>query len=286
MSDKDTMRGGPSPLGPLYKEHLALGAAFERGVGGRLFPMAYEGEPSVAEGTPHLCDLAGSAYLLVCGPTAQEFVEMAFCGRRLAVGECAFEATLMGDGALASVALVARTGAQEYVLLDASERGELLAGWLGFLQGVEQGGQAPFAEVELSQADALLHPLLLWGPGSLDVLCDYVASRDLLPAAGHVADLDLDRIHTVCMGVPGPAEAHVALVPPDRAATLWRSLLSFTQVVPVGRRSLREALAAAYPWGQLLAMGQRLEPTEQTLRKLGLLRTDGGFVGARAIGRG
>lgn len=286
MSDLEDMH--VDVMGPLYREHLALGASFACGHEGRLFAEAYEGEKdqAPADSDAFLSDLGGSAYLLVSGAQAQPFVEMALAGTRLAVGECAFEPALMGDGALASVALVARTGSREYVVLDPSERGEVLAAWLGFLRDVEQGGVAPFASVTIAHADALLAPLALWGAGEGKVLADYVPSADLLPKAGRVDNVDLDRIRTTVLGVPGSVPAHIALVPPARAAVLWRSLLSFTNVEPVGRLAARSALAQAHPWGPALALRDRLELSAHDLESLGLLRRDGGYVGARALGRG
>lgn len=275
--------------GVLYQEHLYLGGTFGDGTFPALsMPQAY-GSPHGDEGAPFregagLSDLSGTHSVLLSGAPAQAFVEAAFAGRKLAVGECRFEAVLGGDGILMSVPLLARTGDAEYVLWDASERFELLSGWLGFLAGVSQDGFAPYAGLEREDVTGRLVPLLLWGPAAEHVLGDYLSSGSHLPGAGRVCDLALDSIPSVVAEPPVPGgRCLLALVPPTYARTVWRSLLSFNEVAPVGERALVAHAEEALGWLALVEDTDRTKPSRAELERWDLVRAGGDFVGGRAI---
>lgn len=273
---------------PLYQEHLLLGGSFGDGTFPPLAgPQRYgaeDGEPRAFLEGAGLTDLSGTHSVLLSGAPAQAFCEAAFAGRRLAVGECAFEAVLGGDGTLMSIPLLARTGDAEYVLWDASGRFELLSGWLGFLADVSQDGYAPYAGLDREDVSGRLVPLLLWGPAAQHVLSDYLEAGVTLPATGHVRDVRLDRIPAVVAAPPvAGGRCYLTLVPPDFARTLWRSFLSFDEVTPVGEAALvshAEELLGWLPW---VEDTDRVVPTRQELERWGLVRQGGGFVGARAI---
>lgn len=269
----------------LRAEHELLGAAFDEGAHGTQRVSRYPREGAPAGGAL-LCDLTGATYLLLSGPDASALAEAALCGRALAVGEAAFEGALTGDGALLSAPLVMRTGDGEYALLDPSPHGEALEAWLGFLAGVERGGVRPFGSASIEGAAEMLVPLLLAGPAARAVLADYVASADELPRPGRVASLRLDAIPALVCCPPaagGGADALVVLVPPARARTLWRSLLSFTEVEPVGHARLAGLLADALPWAAALGGSGPARAGRRELGAWGLLREGGGFVGERGL---
>ncbi len=278
-----------SKFGTLYREHLALGATFEEaedGVPPR--PASYPGsEPAshVGEGA-FLSDLTGSTYALVSGTSAQALCGSALCGRKLAVGECAFEPALLGDGAVTSVPLCLRTGDSEYVLLDPTDRGETLVSWVGFLANLRQDGFAPYEGTRVDDASEMLVPLLLVGAQARDVLSDYVKSPVDLPQAGRVAQVRLDSILCVVAGLPltGTAVAgYVVFVPKAQATVLWRSFLSFSQVSPAGTVLVDELMREGLPWAAPLSAQGRVCLGESDLRSWGLLRDGSDFVGARAL---
>lgn len=273
----------------LYQEHLLLGARFGEGRFPSLeMPQRYgdgAGEAEAFSSGAALSDLSGMRSLLLSGAPAQAFAEAAFAGRRLAVGECRFEPALGGDGTLMSVPLLARTGDAEYVLWDASERFELLEGWLEFLAGVSQGGYAPYAGLQREDVSGRLVPLTLWGAGAGHVLGDYLASGVSLPARGHVRDMTLDRIPSIVTTAPTTdGTCHMVMVPPANARAIWRSLLSFDEVVPVGEEALVVHAEGQLGWLGWVEDTDRVVPTAQELEGFGLVRTEGGFVGARALG--
>lgn len=271
--------------GILHDEHLLLGARLEESALGGPEVASYAGEKDLdaaLEGAL-LADLSGSAYLLVSGPGSPALARAALCGRPLAVGEAAFEGCLSGDGGLVSVPLALRTGDGETVLLDPSSRGAVLAGWLGFLAGLEgQGGRA-FPGVEVADASEMLVALLLAGDAAEAVLSDY-ARTEPLPPAGTVAPTHLDAIGALVARLPEAAgvPGFLVLVPPASARVLWRSLLSFNEVAPVGHEALR-ALAARAPWGPALAQEGPCHVGREELARWGLVRAEADYVGARAL---
>lgn len=276
--------------GILHEEHLLLGARLVESALGGLEVASYAGEkdlPSALKGAA-LADLTGSAYLLASGAGAAELARAALSGRALGVGDAAFEGCLAGDGGLVSVPLAMRTGDAEHVLLDPSARGPVLAGWLGFLAGLEGRGGRAFEGVELEDASELLVALLLAGAEAERVLSDYV-SAEPLPPAGAVAPVHLDAIGALVARLPEPggspaqAPAFLVLVPPASARLLWRSLLSFNEVSPVGHEALRELARTSAPWGELLAQDGPCRVGREDLARWGLVRDGGDFVGARAL---
>lgn len=271
----------------LHEEHVLLGASFAPSEStGLLSVSSYAGEkyglPAADEAL--LADLTGTAYLLVSGAGAEALATAALAGRRLAVGECAFSGALAGDGALLAAPLVARCGDTEYVVLDPSPRGEALGAWLGLLARAESDGARAFEDVTVRDASDLLVPLLLAGPAAKNVLSDYLHGA-VPPEPGQVRQLRLDAIDAVVArpGAPLAQDALVVLVPPARARVLWRSLLSFTEVSPVGAPAVAALLAEGLPWGALLRRTGPERLGRTALCGWGLVRDGDGFVGARAL---
>ena len=271
----------------LCDEHVLLGASFEDDRDGACpRVISYLGEKDLDElgGDAFLCDLSGSCYLLAAGALAGGLATAAFAGRIPAVGECAFGACLSGDGAVVGVPLLLRTGTDELVVLDASPRAGALEGWLSFLRSVEAGGVRPYEGVSLEDAHGTLVPLLLSGAAAERVLLDYVPAGTDLPRAGQLAQLRLDRIAGLVARVPVvDAPSYLVFVPAPMARVLWRSLLSFTEVAPVGHGALRRALSRGLPWGELLRSTDRVCVGRPELEGWGLVRNGNDFVGARAL---
>lgn len=273
--------------GVLHEEHALLGASFEPSeTTGLLAVRSYAREAvcAPAAGEARLTDLTGATYLLVSGSDAEPLAYAAFAGAPLPVGECAFSATLSGDGSLLSMPLVARCGDTEFVVIDPSPRGEALAAWTGLLARAESDGVRAFPLVSVCDASEMLVPLALCGPAAEHVLSDYLHDASL-PAPGQVRQLRLDAIDVVVVrpGAPLAQDVVVVLVPPARARVLWRSLLSFTEVSPIGVPAFAGLFAGALPWGELLVGAGPERVSRDRLVHWGLVRDGGDFVGGRAL---
>ena len=282
------MEKGLSNMGNsvLHAEHEVLGATFVEVGDESLVPESYFGEQPAAELLKGcaLADLSGYTYRYLSGAAAAQLVSATSTTWVPLVGECAFSPMLTGDGSLASVPLVMRTGDDEFALVDPSPRGEVVEGWLGFVEGIEQNGVKPFGEVTDEPAQDMLTPLVLAGASARAVLSDYVASADELPQPGKVVSTKLDRIQVLVAGVPwGLAEdCFLVLAPTTTARVLWRSFLSFPVVAPMGQRGLHELLARL-PFGRRVLETSRVELGAAEVSSWGLLRSEHSFIGARGL---
>lgn len=272
---------------PLYHEHMLLGALFEDDEPLLATPLHY-GHPAnegdaFGEGCA-LSDLTGMTAILVSGEGSDAFVSAACACSAIAVGECTFGAVVTGDGSIASVPLVARTGDAEYLIWDPSTRGMMLHPWLNFLSEIEQEGFRPFGSVTVEDATDSLVPLLLWGAQAPAILSDYVSSIEALPHPGHIRDVRLDKIECLVASLPHVSEpCLLVMVPPAYARILWRSFLSFASVEPVGTAALTNQAKDNLPWADAVLAGERLELELEQLVAWELARSEGGFVGARAL---
>ena len=272
---------------PLYGEHLLLGGIYDEDEPLLAAPHHYGNvpdEPGAFGKGCALCDLSGMSITLVSGPGSDAFVSAVCAGAPHAIGECRCSALLSGDGALTATPLVMRTGDTEYLLCDPTERGMAILPWLQFVASIEQQGYRPYASVHVEDVSASLHPLLLWGPHASDVLSDYVSASEDLPRDARVDAVMLDRIHAL-VAVPDfdANPCYLILVPPAAARVFWRSLLSFPIVTPVGHAALTSKATGALPWARQALSQAQLSPDKRSLERWGLVRPDGGFIGARAL---
>lgn len=268
----------------LHTELEYLGAQFSTSTEDFNLAQSFYGEKPLEEALKDcaLLDLSGIGYTLVSGTSAQNFVEAVFAGKQLEVGETSFECALTGDGSLSSIGLLARSGQNEYVVLDASERSLVLDEWLSIIASVEQNGVAPYAEVSLEDATPLLTPLLLAGKKAKKVLMDYLGEQKL-PEISKLFNLMLDQtIPALVANVSSKkVPAYLVMVPPVHTVILYRSLLSFETVHPLGYKQLIEGLKTYLPWFSELASNTKVVVAKDKLEGWGLLRASDDFIGAR-----
>ena len=268
----------------LHTELEYLGAQFSTSTEGFNLAQSFYGEKPLEEALKDcaLIDLSGIGYTLVSGTSAQNFVEAVFAGKQLEVGETSFECALTGDGSLSSIGLLARSGQNEYVVLDASERSLVLDEWLSIIASVEQNGVAPYAEVSLEDATPLLTPLLLAGKKAKKVLMDYLGEQKL-PEDSKLCNLMLDQTIPALVANVSTKKvpAYLVMVPPVHTVILFRSLLSFETVHPLGHKQLTEGLKTYLPWFSELASNTKVVVAKDKLEGWGLLRASDDFIGAR-----
>lgn len=268
----------------LHIELEYLGAQFSTSTEGFNLAKSFYGEKPLEEALKDcaLIDLSGIGYTLVSGTSAQNFVEAVFAGKQLEVGETSFECALTGDGSLSSIGLLARSGQNEYVVLDASERSLVLDEWLSIIASVEQNGVAPYAEVSLEDATPLLTPLLLAGKKTKKVLMDYLGEQTL-PEDSKLCNLMLDQTIPALVANVSTKKvpAYLVMVPLVHTVILFRSLLSFEMVHPLGHKQLIEGLTTYLPWFSELATNTKVVLAKDKLEGWGLLRASADFIGAR-----
>ncbi|MDO5708938.1 MAG: hypothetical protein Q4G41_02355 [Coriobacteriales bacterium] len=271
----------------LHDEHLLLSAHFAEASDGRQAPLRYVGiddQHAFDEGVA-LVDLSGMGSRLISGEVAPSLMRTVFAGHDLTIGDTWPQVALTGDGSIAGLALVARTGDGEYAFWELTGRGDILTAWVAFVAGIEQRGIRPFAGTEIEDASTALVPLLLWGPQATAVLRDYTGTQDL-PERGTIRNIMLDRI--ACLVGTVPLDDHpcyLVLVPPQAARILWRSFLSFQVVMPVGMEGLINRVTKLYPFMavSLEGDGRLLAPRKQLI-DAGVMRIEQDFIGARGLG--
>ena len=268
----------------LHTELEYLGAQFSTSTEGFNLAQSFYGEKPLEEALKDcaLIDLSGIGYTLLSGVAAQNFVEAVFAGKQLEVGEASFECALTGDGSLSSIGLLARSGQNEYVVLDASERSLVLDEWLSIIVSVEQNGVAPYTEVSLEDATPLLTPLLLAGKKAKKVLMDYLGEQKL-PEDSKLCNLMLDQTIPALVANVSTKKvpAYLVMVPPVHTVILFRSLLSFETVHPLGHKQLIEGLKTYLPWFSELASNTKVVVAKDKLEGWGFLRASDDFIGAR-----
>ena len=268
----------------LHTELEYLGAQFSTLTEGFNLAQSFYGEKPLEEALKDcaLIDLSGISYTLISGAVAQNFVEAVFAGKQLGVGETSFECALTGDGSLSSIGLLARSGQNEYVVLDASERSLVLEEWLSIIASVEQNGVTPYAEVSIEDATPLLTPLLLAGKKAKKVLMDYLGEQRL-PEDSKLCNLMLDQTIPALVANVSTKKvpAYLVMVPPVHTVILFRSLLSFEMVHPLGHKQLIEGLKSYLPWFSELATNTKVVVAKDKLEGWGLLRASADFIGAR-----
>ena len=267
---------------PLYTEHLLLGATFGKDGLVRRYANEQLDCPAPSNGC-FLADITHLTTYALFGDAAKSFSEAAFAGSKLAVGECEYEAVLSGDGSIASVPLLARTGVNEYVAFDFSPRGAILMAWLDFVRSASKDGVAPYQSLGCQDATGTHCVLAIWGGIAKTILEDYTAANRL-PKPGHIVSCNLDKIPCIIARIDMSNMAcYFVLVPPASSVALWRSLLSFSEVEPVGVPSFTDSFTAANPWFKSLCTTDVVRMSANELRSYGLLRSQADFIGARGL---
>ena len=132
---------------------------------------------------------------------------------------------------------------------------------------------------------AILVPLLLHGPTAGEVLSDYLKGNEGLPQGGICSQALLDeRIPTiiVCPGV-SKEPSYLVFVPNMNAVVIWRSLMSFGSVAPVGSSAVEGLAGRTLGWARLMRGADRVTLPTEALYRWGLARKSGGFIGARSL---
>jgi len=123
---------------------------------------------------------------------------------------------------------------------------------------------------------------LLAGKKAKKVLLDYLGEQEL-PQDSSLCNLLLDQsIPALVANVSSKKiPAYLVMVPPVHTVILFRSLLSFEVVHPLGRKQLLEALKMYLPWFSELVSHTKVVIAKDKLEGWGLLRDSYDFIGAR-----
>ena len=111
---------------------------------------------------------------------------------------------------------------------------------------------------------------------------DYLGEQTL-PEDSKLCNLMLDQTIPVLVANVSTKKvpAYLVMVPPVHTVILFRSLLSFEMVHPLGHKQLIEGLKTHLPWFSELASNTKVVVAKDKLEGWGLLRASDDFIGAR-----
>ena len=233
-------------------------------------------------------DLHSYRMLFVEGESAEFFMQCACATQMLFVGQNAFTAVFDSDGRLLGCPLIMRTGDKEFLLFDKGVQFENILDWFVALSAAKQQDKPLFDEVYVSEKTGALYPLVLCGPGSKEILNDYLADKQALKFPGMTEALQLDKIDAIASRLPLEYQVYLLLVPPTLARTLFRSFLSFKQLDTVGFDTFWNFLSNGECSFLKLFMPDE-DGTEAKVfdlnefKERGLVRADSTYIGARAL---
>lgn len=117
------------------------------------------------------------------------------------------------------------------------------------------------------------------------MLGDYLKGGERLPRSGICSQALLDgRIPAiiVCPRV-SKEPSYLVFVPSKSVVVIWRSLMSFGSVAPVGSSSVEGLAGRTLGWARLMRGSDRVTLPTEALYRWGLARRSGGFIGARSL---
>ena len=111
---------------------------------------------------------------------------------------------------------------------------------------------------------------------------DYLGEQQL-PEDSKLCNLMLDQTIPALVANVSTKKvpAYLVMVPPVHTVILFRSLLSFEMVHPLGHKQFIEGLRTYLPWFSELASNTKVVVAKDKLEGWGLLRASDDFIGAR-----
>jgi len=230
---------------PLWEEHGALGARMVPFAGWDM-PVQYTGivdEHRATRTSAGVFDVSHMGEVRVWGFGAFDFLQRVLSNdlhRIDELGAGQYTLLLDEDGGIIDDLIVYHTGDLEYLLIVNAGNREADVAWL------QERAPEDLEVVDESDRTGLI---ALQGPKALDIVEELASDEFSMPPRFHIAAAYLDTVPALVARTGYTGEDGVEIV--ARASdlpALWRALLSFTEVTPVGlgaRDTLR--LEMGYP---------------------------------------
>ncbi|MDR1412455.1 MAG: glycine cleavage system aminomethyltransferase GcvT [Actinomycetes bacterium] len=220
---------------PLYDEHLALGGRMVPFAGFEM-PVQYAGileEHHATRASAGIFDISHMAEFRVSGPDAKAFLQASLSNdldKIDDIGAAQYTLLLDDEGHIIDDLIVYNTGNEYFIIANASNRHHDF-NWLS--ERVHTPKVFDVSLVDESDRTALI---ALQGPKSIAILRELAGEGWEVPARFHIAEAVLNESIPVLVARTGyTGEDGVELVVRNEdAPALWRMLLSFPEVSPVG----------------------------------------------------
>ena len=229
----------------LYEEHIALGARMVPFAGWAM-PVQYAGiieEHRAVRRSAGIFDVGHMAEFRIFGFGAFDFLQRMFTNdlHKIAeLGQAQYTLLLDDDGHIIDDLIVYHTGDLEYLVIANASNLEADFVWL------QQHAPDDLELVDESDRTSLI---AVQGPEALRVVAELAEPEWDAPARFHVGEATLDTIPALVARTGYTGEDGVEIITrASDAPALWRALLSFAEVTPVGlgaRDTLR--LEMGYP---------------------------------------
>ena len=266
---------------PLYEEHLALGARMVPFAGWQM-PLDYGDaveEHKDVRSSAGVFDMGHMAEFRVFGPGSFEFLQGLLTNdlsRIAELGRAQYTLMLDDDGHIVDDLFVYHTGDLEYLLIGNACNAETDFAWLA------SRAPAGLEIVDESERTALI---ALQGPHAVRIATELAGAGWEAPERGAVREAALDTVPALVARTGCTGEDGVEIL--SRAADaprLWRAILSFAEVNPIGltaRDTLR--LEIGYPnYGN--DIDRTVDPVSAGLGRA-VPPSKSGYVGAEAVAR-
>lgn len=287
MGDDDHM--AELKQSPLDAEHIYLNATFRTYGDYRI--VDFYGEPQGEDilrengNHPYLCDLSSMGKLRIGGEDSFRFISTMFTADVAAltgIGDSCFSLILTSEAEIIDTVTLIRTGDNEYMVMTNPPNTEEVFAWLEAHSALADEQGKLFLQLTLSNETDSLALVTLFGVGSRHIL-DELADGALreAPASGSLTMALLDTVPTMIFSSEASSgESFDLFYPANRASGLWRALLSYPAVTPLGYGDYIVLREAERSWlKDVDSVGY------QTVDEAGLghlLRTEHDFVGGKA----
>lgn len=272
---------------PLVLEQEALGADFID-TGSLWVPGSYgevQDEVDAYKDNTLIVDVTSMGVIAVSGKSSTLFLNTMTTApvNSMVLGDVRFGLALTGEAEIIDVVLINKTGDESYTVYCSSENLTELYLWLEAHAALQQNKVKAFEDVSVSNESSKLAALAVLGKGAATVLSDYLTDDAVLPAPGTIAPVKLDNFDVLVSAVelPDITTVYFLLVAPHDVVTLFRSFMSFEQVMPAGLEALRILIQRSYPGYGLVLQAAYTTPKEGHL--LDLVRSTKDFVGAKNL---
>jgi len=265
----------------LYGEHVALGARMVPFAGWEM-PVQYEGiidEHRAVRRSAGVFDVGHMAEFRVFGFGAFDYLQGVLTNdlsRISELGRAQYTLMLDDDGHIIDDLIVYHSGDLEYLIIANASNHEVDFAWLT--------ARRP-AEVELVDESSRTSLIALQGPSALRIVKELAGERWEAPSRFTICEATLDTVPALVARTGYTGEDGVEiLTSTSTAPRLWRAILSFTEVSPIGlgaRDTLR--LEMGYPlYGN--DMDRTIDPISAGLGWV-VPKSKTGYVGAAAIAK-
>jgi aminomethyltransferase len=263
----------------LYDEHLALGARMVPFAGWEM-PVQYAGiieEHRAVRRSAGIFDVGHMAEFRVFGFGAFDFLQRMFTNdlHRIAeLGQAQYTLLLDDDGHIIDDLIVYHTGDLEYLIIANASNRETDFTWLS--------EHAP-VDLELVDESDRTSLIALQGPEALRIARELAGAVWSPPARFNIAEATLDTIPALVARTGYTGEDGVEIITrTSDAPALWRALLSFGEVTPVGlgaRDTLRLEMGYALYGSD---MDRTIDPISAGLGWV-VPKAKSGYTGAEAV---